>query len=77
MIGIKKEIIDYLYENNVFLNYIRYNPHWYKILYYEPERFEEFLNEAKENLKITMKDKIERMQNQIEFITSLVDYIKK
>jgi len=77
MIGIKIEILDYLYKNPQILNYLRYHASWYKILYYEPNRFQEFIDEAKKELKITFNDKVNQFQNQVNFFSSIIEYIKK
>ena len=71
------DYFSYLYEKPELLNYLRYHPEWYKILYYEPQRFKEFLDEAKENLKITLNDKIEDYKSKLGLITGLLDYIRK
>lgn len=72
-----KEIIDFLYQNPLFLNYLRYHPEWYKIIYYQPKRFKEFLEEAKKELKMTTFDKIENWKKQLGFFESLIDYLTK
>lgn len=66
-----------IYENPVILEYLRYHPYWYKILYYDNSRLNEFLNTAKEELKITLRDKLDGFRNQLDFVTSLIDYINK
>lgn len=77
MIGINSEILSYIYENPAILEYLRYHASWYKILYYEPNRFNEFVNEAKAELKITFQDRVHQFQNQVNLVSSLVDYMKK
>lgn len=77
MIGIKEEILNKIYEDDRILNYLRYNPFWYKILYYEPDKIDDFMNEAKKTLKITVSDNINNFKNQVDFISSLIEYINK
>lgn len=67
----------YLYQNPVFLDYLRNNPHWYKILYYNPTRFSEFLEEAKQAMNLTMEDRISKFQKQLNFISSIAQYLNK
>lgn len=66
-----------IYSDQRILNYLRYNPKWYKILYYAPERLNEFLDEAKESLKIRLYDKLEEFKGQLSFLSSLIEYINK
>ncbi len=37
------DYMNYLYEHLDLLMYLRYHPKWYKILYYEPSYFKDFL----------------------------------
>jgi hypothetical protein len=70
----------YLYEHLDLLMYLRYNPRWYKILYYEPNYFNAFLTEAKTNLNIRTYDKLENLKknfNMIYSLSGLLDNKKK
>lgn len=71
------ETMSLIYENPVILEYLRYHPFWYKILYYDKSRLNDFLMIAKEELKITLSDKLEGFRNQLDFVTSLIEYINK
>ena len=42
------DYMEYLYDHLDLLMYLRYHPRWYKILYYDPSLFNDFVNEAKE-----------------------------
>ncbi len=59
------EWMSYLHRNIDLLMYLRYNPRWYKILYYNPSMLKYFIAEAKENLKIRSVDKLEGIKNKI------------
>ena len=72
-----RNIMNKIYSDQRILNYLRYNPKWYKILYYAPERLNEFLDEAKESLKIRLYDKLEEFKGQLSFLSSLIEYINK
>lgn len=65
------DYMSYLYDHLDLLMYLRYNPRWYKILYYEPSYFKFFLIEAKKNLKITGIDKLESFKNRFNMLYSL------
>ena len=56
--------------------YLRYHPKWYKILYYEPAYFKQFLTEAQTNLKIRTIDKLENMKNKFQLLYRLTDLLK-
>lgn len=71
------EIMKQIYENPLILEYLRYHPEWYKILYYDKGKITDFLAEAKKALKIRTYDKIENIKNQLGFLTSLIEYIGK
>ena len=60
-----------LYEHLELLMYLRYHPRWYKILYYEPNYFRVFLNEAKTNLNIRTYDKLEGFKKNFNMVYSL------
>lgn len=66
-----------IYADGRILNYLRYHPEWYKILYYYPDRLNEFFEEARESLKIRLYDRLEDIKGQIGFLTSLIEYINK
>lgn len=68
--------MQYLYENIDLLMYLRYNPRWYKILYYDSSLFPTFINEAKTNLKIRGIDKLEGLKNKINLAYSLAGLFK-
>ncbi len=70
-----KEVTDRLYLNEVYLNYLRYNPKWYKVLDRNPEMFKEFEKEVKVALKITLNDKINNFKKQIDFVNGLIKYL--
>lgn len=69
--------MEYLYQNLDLLMYLRYHPKWYKILYYNPSYFKDFINEAKINLKITPIDKLENFKNKFQMIYSLAGLFNK
>lgn len=72
-----KEILQKIYADPQILNYIRYHPEWYKILYYEPHKYKEFEKEAKDVLKINTYHKLEDVKGQINFLQSIIEYIQK
>ncbi len=68
-------VLEKLYSNDVYLNYIRYNPRWYVVLNRNPGAISDFEKEVKINLKMTTSDKIETLRKQIDFINGMLKYI--
>ncbi|MCM1259989.1 MAG: YlbE-like family protein [Anaeroplasma bactoclasticum] len=68
-------VLEKLYSNDVYLNYIRYNPRWYVVLNRNPSAISDFEKEVKVNLKMTTSDKIETLRKQIDFINGMLKYI--
>ena len=69
------EVTNKLYTNELYLNYLRYNPKWYLVLDRFPDSFKEFEKEAKSALKITIQDKIGNLRKQIDFINGILKYL--
>ena len=67
----------YFYDNPVYLEYLRYNPRWYKILYYDPSMLNAFLEEANTNLHLTKRDSLLEINKKLSFISSLMQYLAK
>lgn len=68
-------VLEKLYSNDIYLNYIRYNPRWYVVLNRNPSAISDFEKEVKVNLKMTTSDKIENLRKQIDFINGMLKYI--
>ena len=66
---------DKIYGNDVYLNYLRYNPRWYVTLNENPASINDFEKEVKINLKMTTSDKIENLRKQIDFINGMLKYL--
>ncbi len=68
-------VTDKLYQNPIYLNYLRYHPKWYVVLNQHPESYKEFEKEVKVKLKITAADKLENFQKQLNFINGIIKYL--
>lgn len=68
-------ILSKLYENDLYLTYLRYHPKWYVILNEHPEAYSEFEKELKVNLKLTTYDKINNLKKQVDFISGMMKYL--
>lgn len=62
--------------NPMYQNYIRENSYWYKTLTRHPETMKEFEEKAKERYSARPSDKIGRLLNTMEMITSIVSTLK-
>jgi len=70
-----KEILDKIYNNDLYLEYLRYHPNWYVILNNNPNVYNDFEKEVKIKYKLTTYDKIENFKKQIDFINGIVRYL--
>lgn len=70
----RDEVIQKLYSNPVYLDYLRQNPKWYYYLDLDPKYFDDFEKTVKKALKITTYDKLEAVKNQINFASSMLKY---
>lgn len=70
-----QSVLERIYSNDVYLNYLRYNPRWYVPLNQDPRNFSDFEKEVKHNLKLTTADKIANLKKQVDFINGMIKYI--
>ncbi|XMB87048.1 YlbE-like family protein [Mycoplasmatota bacterium WC44] len=75
--GLSHQILEKLYkdENAPILEYLRYNPKWYRILDRDPKKYEVFESEAKKYLKMTTYDKINSVKNQVDMLSMFIQYL--
>lgn len=59
-----------------YIQYLRENSYWYKILNRTPESFKKFEEKAKEYFSLRPTDKIQKMLQNIEMIQSIVSTLK-
>ena len=67
----------YFYDNPHYLEYLRYNPRWYKILYYEPSMLNDFIEEANSALHLTKRDTLVDFNKKLSFVSTLMQYLAK
>lgn len=68
------EYMQYLYEHEELLMYLRFHPKWYKILYYDSASFSVFLNVARKDLGIRLTDKLEKFRTNFSYVKLLSNY---
>ncbi len=62
--------------NPIYLNYLHHNSYWYKILSRNPNMINDFIDEAKTNLKLRVSDKISDALSKVEMISSIISSLK-
>lgn len=62
--------------NPNYVKYLRENAHWYKYLNRDPASFTQFEEEVKERYGLRTQDKINKMLDTIEMISTLVSGFK-
>ncbi len=67
----------YFYDNPLHLEYLRYHPRWYKILYHEPSMLSSFIEEANRELHLTKRDSLLEFNKKLSFVSSLMQYLAK
>jgi len=70
----RDDIIEKLYANEQYLDYLRHHPKWYYYLDLDPQYFNEFERIVKKAFKITTYDKLESLKKQINFASAMVKY---
>lgn len=71
----RQDLLSKLYDNELYLTYLRYHPSWYVIFNDHPEAFSDFEKEVKVNLKLTTYDKIDNLRKQVDFINGIIKYL--
>lgn len=70
----RDEIIEKLYNNEQYLDYLRRHPKWYYYLDLDPGYFKEFERVVKKALKLTAYDKLEAIKRQVNFASAMINY---
>ena len=56
--------------------FIRENSYWYKYLNRDPDLFKDFYNDMLDKYKLTRKDKLNKVLDNINMIQSFLDVLK-
>lgn len=67
-------LLNKIYSNPLYLEYLRYHPNWYVILNNDESMYKEFEKEIKVTYKITTYDKIENLKKQVDFVNGMLKY---
>ena len=60
-------------ENPKYLELLRLNSHWYKILNRDHTKYEEFVKEMKVKYKLRTIDKIDNVIDTVDLITKIIN----
>ena len=61
-----------LKSNPLYIKYLHENSHWYKILNRDPDMFDNFIEELKVNYKLRPTDRISKVLNTFEMVSSII-----
>ena len=68
--------INYIKTNPLIYNYLREESHWYKELNRDSKYLKVIEEAAKKKYKLTPQDKIEKLSQKIELISTFIDVLK-
>lgn len=71
------DILQKIYANEQYLEFLRRNPKWYYYLDENPDNYKLFEQNAKKELRITSYDKLERFKKQVNFASAVIKYFSK
>ena len=72
-----RDIMDKIYQDERMLDYLRYHPKWYYYLDLDRNNFNQFIKEFKKEYKETTYDRLEKLKTQVNFASSIMEYLKK
>ncbi len=67
--------INYIRTNPNIYRYLRENSYWYKYLNRDPASIKKLEEEMKTNYKLTPKDRIEKISNSINLISTFMNVL--
>lgn len=65
-----------LHENPNYIEYLHFNPVWYKILNRYPDKINDFINEYKKNNRLKSIDRINNALSTIEMLQNVLSTLK-
>ena len=72
----KFNLVYALRNNPPLYHYLKYNSYWYKELYRNPSSIERLESEMKKEYKLTIEDKIGRLSDKINMVSSFLGVLK-
>ncbi len=68
----KKEVLDKLKQDKKFLNYLRENSDYYKLLNRDSNNYDLFIKKMKEKYKLRTIDKVDNIVDSVDLITKII-----
>ena len=72
----KYELVQKIRSNPLLNQYLKYNSYWYKELIRDPSSIKKLEQEMKKEYKLTTEDKISRLSERMNMITSFLEVLK-
>lgn len=72
----KYELVQTIRSNLLLNQYLKYNSYWYKELIREPSSIKKIEQEMKKEYKLTAEDKISKLSDRLNMITSFLEVLK-
>jgi hypothetical protein len=74
VIGMKREVYDYIKTRQDLVRFIRYNPEWYRYLARDPSKINECEMEAKRFYGKTFTQKLEKVNQNVQMVGMLLQF---
>lgn len=72
----KYELVERLRSNPLLSQYLKYNSYWYKELIRNPSSIKNLEQEMKKEYKLTTEDKITKLSERMNMLSSFLDVLK-
>lgn len=72
----KYELVERLRSNPLLNQYLKYHSYWYKELIRNPSSIKNLEQEMKKEYKLTTEDKIIKLNERVNMISSFLDVLK-
>ena len=72
----KYELVQTVRSNPLLSQYLKYNSYWYKELIRNPSSIKKLEQEMKKEYKLTTEDKITKLSERMNMISSFLDVLK-
>ena len=66
-------VLEKLHKDPKFLNYLRQNSYWYKILNRDSNSYNKFVHDMKIKYKLRAIDKVDNFVDSVDLITKIID----
>lgn len=71
--SMKYEVLEKLYKNPKFLNYLRQNSYWYKQFNRNADTYDKFIHDMKIKYRLRTIDKVDNFVDSVDLITKIMN----